>query len=379
MEFGGKMDKEKLRKIIERNNRVTLIQNCIKVGICVVVALLIVTVGWKAAKPFVKSTGVPVNDDPITMLQVQAGTNNLEDGSGDVAKSALAEGMKITSDAPGWQVDSKGWWYAADSQSCYINGWLTIEDQKYHFGSDGYMDTGWTAIGGEGYYFDQNGIYEPDRDKSKVIAMTFDDGPGPYTNTLLDILEQNDSRATFFMQGINVERYGADTIPRMVKQGNMLGNHSYDHPNLKANGQEVAQQQFDQTDQLIAQYNNGVGAEVIRFPFGEYTKELAAATGRSCWFWNVDTLDWKTKDVNSNISAVLDNAGGGDIILMHDIHEATVTACQTIIPELKNRGFELVTVKELAASRGYEVEPGVTYFGFTDDNLEKDSVTDKNR
>lgn len=373
------MDKEKLRKIIERNNRVTLIQNCIKVGICVVVALLIVTVGWKAAKPFVKSTGVPVNDDPITMLQVQAGTNNLEDGSGDVAKSALAEGMKITSDAPGWQVDSKGWWYAADSQSCYINGWLTIEDQKYHFGSDGYMDTGWTAIGGEGYYFDQNGIYEPDRDKSKVIAMTFDDGPGPYTNTLLDILEQNDSRATFFMQGINVERYGADTIPRMVKQGNMLGNHSYDHPNLKANGQEVAQQQFDQTDQLIAQYNNGVGAEVIRFPFGEYTKELAAATGRSCWFWNVDTLDWKTKDVNSNISAVLDNAGGGDIILMHDIHEATVTACQTIIPELKNRGFELVTVKELAASRGYEVEPGVTYFGFTDDNLEKDSVTDKNR
>lgn len=379
MKFGDNMDKEKLRKIIERNRRVTMIQNCIKVGICVVVALLIVTVGWKAAKPFVNKTGVPINEDPITMLQVQAGTNNLEDGSGDVAKNALSEGMKITSDAPGWQVDSKGWWYAADGQSYYTNGWLTIEDQQYHFGKDGYMDTGWTAIGGEGYYFDENGIYEPDRDKSKIIAMTFDDGPGPYTNTLLDVLEQNDSKATFFMQGINVERYGADTIPRMVKMGNMLGNHSYDHPNLKAKGQEVAQQQFDQTDQLIAQYNNGVGAEVIRFPFGEYTKELAEATGRSCWFWNVDTLDWKTKDVNSNISAVLDNAGGGDIILMHDIHEASVIACQTIIPELKNRGFDLVTVKELAASRGYEVEPGVTYFGFTDDNLAKDSVTDKNR
>lgn len=373
------MEKERLRKMIERNRRTKMIQNCIKVGICVVAALLIVTVGWQVAKPFVKKTGVPVVGDPVTLLQVQAGTNNLEDGSGDVMKSALAEGMRVTCEAPGWQVDGNGWWYAADNQSYYVNGWLTIEDQKYHFGKDGYMDTGWTAIGGEGYYFEENGIYNPDKDKSKVIALTFDDGPGPYTNTLLDILEQNDSKATFFMQGINVERYGADTIPRMVKLGCTLGNHSYDHPNLKNLGLEGAQQQFGQTDDLIAQYNNGVGAEVIRFPFGEYTKELADATGRSCWFWNVDTLDWKTKDVNSNISAVLDSAEGGDIILMHDIHETTVTSCQTIIPELKNQGYDLVTVKELAASRGYDDVPGTTYFGFTEKNLENNTVTDENR
>lgn len=373
------MDKERLRKIVERNRRVTLIQNCIKVGICVVVTLIIVTVGWKAAEPFVKRTGVPVAGSPMPLIQVQAGTNNLEDGSGDAAKQPIAEGLRITSDTPGWQVNEHGWWYAADAQSMYRNGWLTIDEQKYHFGSDGYMDTGWTAIGGDGYYFNDNGTYDPGRDKEKVIAMTFDDGPGPYTNTLLDVLEQNDAKATFFMQGINVERYGADTIPRMVQLGCMLGNHSYNHPNLKAAGAEVAQQQFDQTDQLIAQYNNGTGAEAIRFPFGEYTKELAEATGRSCWFWNLDTRDWETKNVDSDIAAVLDHAGGGDIILMHDIHEASVTACQTIIPELKNRGFELVTVKELAASRGYETEPGVTYFGFTDKNLENDTATDKNR
>ena len=126
-------------------------------------------------------------------------------------------------------------------------------------------------------------------------------------------------------------------------------------------------------------YNNGVGAAVVRFPFGEYTRTLAANTGRSCWFWNVDTLDWKTKNVQSNISAVLDNAEGGQIVLMHDIHETTVTACQTIIPELKNRGFELVTVQELAASRGYEAEAGVTYYGFTDRNIENNTVTDRSR
>lgn len=373
------MEKEKLRKKVRRNRRVAMMQNCIKVGICVVTALLIVTLGWKIAKPFVKTTGINADAQGETLIQVQAGTNNVEDGSGDVAKAALAEGQKPTSAVPGWQVDDKGWWYAPDGQSCYANGWLTIDDKQYHFGKDGYMDTGWTAIGGEGYYFTDEGVYDAEKDKSKIVAMTFDDGPGPYTNTLLDVLEQNDAKATFFMQGINVERYGADTIPRMAALGCSIGNHSYNHPNLKKGGAEVAQQQFDQTDALIAQYNNGVGASVIRFPFGEYTKEIAANTGRSCWFWDVDTLDWKTKNVDSNISAVLDNIQGGQIILMHDIHEASVVACQTIIPELKKQGYELVTVQELAASRGYEPEAGVTYFGFTDKNLENDTVTDKNR
>ena len=374
------MKKEVLRKRVRRNRRVAFLQNCAKVSICVAVALLIVTVGWKAAKPFVKKTSVSTDAETgVTVLEVQAGTNNLEDGSGDAAKIALADGQRAASTVPGWQVDSKGWWYAADNQSCYANGWLTIEEQRYHFGSDGYMDTGWKAIGGEGYYFEEDGIYNAEKDKSKMIALTFDDGPGPYTNTLLDVLEQNGARATFFMQGINVERYGADTIPRMASLGCTIGNHSYDHPNLKAGGAEVAQQQFDQTDALIAQYNNGVGAAVVRFPFGEYTRTLPANTGRSCWFWNVDTLDWKTKNVQSNISAVLDNAEGGQIVLMHDIHETTVTACQTIIPELKNRGFELVTVQELAASRGYEAEAGVTYYGFTDRNIENNTVTDRSR
>lgn len=375
------MDRELLRKRVRRNRRITFIHNCVKISICVVVALVIVTLGWKAAKPFVKKADISASGDTPQMIQVQAGTNNAEDGSGDAAKMALPEGRKASAQVPGWQADGNGWWYAADGQSCYGNGWLTVDGQKYHFGRDGYMDTGWTAIGGKGYYFDDNGIHDPDKDNAKVVALTFDDGPSQYTNTLLDILEQNDAKATFFMQGVNVARYGADTIPRMVSLGCTLGNHSYDHVNLKSGGAEVAKQEFDQTDALIAQYNNGTGAAVIRFPYGEYTKELAADTGRSCWFWDIDTLDWKTKNVESNISAVLDNVAenGGNIILMHDIHEASVEACKTIIPELKNRGYELVTVEELAAAKGYEVEPGVTYFGFSQNDIDHGRVTDKDR
>lgn len=373
------MDKELLRKRIERNRRVTFIQNCIKIGVCVVAALIIITVGWKLLGPVIKTTGISEDAQTRQVIEVKAGTNVQADGSGDAAMEPIGETRQITAEVPGWQVDAGGWWYAADNENCFANGWLTIDGSQYHFGSDGYMDTGWTPIGGRGYYFQENGVYDPNRDKSKMIALTFDDGPGPYTNELIDLLEANGAKASFFLQGINVERYGADTIPRMAELGFYIGNHSYDHPNLKKLGVEGSQDQFNRTDDLIAQYNNGQKADGIRFPFGEFTKEEAQATGRACWFWDIDTLDWKTKDVNSNISAVLDHAEGGNIVLMHDIHQATVEACKTIIPELINRGYDLVTVEELAASRGYEAAAGVTYYGFTDTMVNNQHVTDEER
>ena len=80
--------------------------------------------------------------------------------------------------------------------------------------------------------------------------------------------------------------------------------------------------------------------------------------------WSVDTLDWETKNVQANISAVLDNVSPGDIILMHDIHETTVESCATIVPELMNRGYELVTVHTLAAANGVDLAAGETYYGF---------------
>ena len=172
--------------------------------------------------------------------------------------------MAVQYDTPGWQLNDRGWWYAADAATCYVNGWLELEGNQYHFDSNGYMDTGWTAIGGKGCYFDQNGVYDPNADSSMMIALTYDDGPSQYTSQLLDILQSNGVKATFMMLGSKVEQYGAETIPRMVQLGCTLGNHSYDHSNLREAGPEAAQQQFSQTDGLIAQYNNGVsGLPVI--------------------------------------------------------------------------------------------------------------------
>ena len=209
-----------------------------------------------------------------------------------------------------------------------------------------------------------------DRPGQKLAALTFDDGPGVYTSTLLDTLEQYGAQATFFMLGSNVEKYGADVIPRMaaigceIQNGCELGNHSYAHPNMKELSTDDGLAQFQMTDDLIAQYNNGQGATVIRFPYGNSTDELLASIGRPSIMWDVDTLDWQTKNVQANISAVLDSVSPGDIILMHDIHETTVESCATIVPELINRGYELVTIHTLAAANGVDLAAGETYYGF---------------
>ena len=197
-----------------------------------------------------------------------------------------------------------------------------------------------------------------------MVALTFDDGPDVYTGELLDTLEQYGAQATFFMLGSNVEKYGADTIPRMAALGCELGNHSYSHPNMKKLSVDDGLAQFQMTDDLIAQYNNGQGATVVRFPYGNSTDDLLAEIGRPSIMWDVDTLDWETKNVQANISAVLNNVSPGDIILMHDIHEATVESCATIVPELINRGYELVTIHTLAAANGVDLAAGETYYGF---------------
>ena len=118
---------------------------------------------------------------------------------------------------------------------------------------------------------------------------------------------------------------------------------------------------------------------MIRFPYGDYTKELSALTERPCIFWDVDSLDWDSMNAQAVVDKVSTSLDGGDIVLMHDVYESTVEACATLIPQLQSRGYELVNIQELAAANGYELEPGVTYFGFTTYEKEKGTVTDQGR
>ena len=195
-----------------------------------------------------------------------------------------------------------------------------------------------------------------------MIALTFDDGPGKYTSTLLDTLEQYGAHATFFMVGKNVPKY-PDEVKRMLEVGCELGNHSYDHAQLTKITPEEIQGQVNNTNGEI---ENAAGspATLLRPPFGAVDDNVKQNVGMPMILWSVDTLDWKTKDANATIENVLTNAEDGDIILMHDIHEQSVEAAIQLIPALQEKGYKLVTVSEMAKARGVKLENGEKYFGF---------------
>ena len=372
------MKRETLKQRRRRLRREKAIRSCTRIAVCVIAALALVTVGWRIAAPFLgdsygqAETGNDGQKGPIA--EVQAAEN--EDGSGNAGIAQLAETTEVPYEAPGWQYDNTGWWYAVSDTTYYQNGFAVIDDKTYHFDSSGYLSVGWTPIGGKGYYFDENGVYDPEKDHSMMIALTFDDGPGAHTGELLDTLKQYGAKATFFLQGVNIEQYGGEAIARMASEDHLIGNHSYDHPNMLKLSAEDAATQFQKADDLIAQYNNGSGASVVRFPYGNKSKELEAIAARPCFMWDVDTMDWESRNVQSNIQAVLNGVEPGQIILMHDTYQATVEACKTIIPELVSRGYELVTLDTLAAASGVELQNGVTYYGFSQADIDAGNVSD---
>ena len=370
------MKRETLKHRRRRLRREKLIRNCTRIAVCVIAALGLIALGWNLVAPHLgnraEQAGTQKQDGPI--VEVQAAET--EDGSGTAGIAQLAETTTVPYEVPGWQYDNTGWWYALSDSTYYQNGFAVIDDKTYHFDQSGYLSTGWTPIGGKGYYFDENGVYDKERNASMMIAMTFDDGPGNYTCDLLDVLKQYGAKATFFLQGVNIEQYGGEAVSRMSAEGHLIGNHSYDHPNMLKLSAEDAAAQFQRTDNLIAQYNNGVGAAVVRFPYGNKSKELEQIAARPCFMWDVDTLDWESKNVQSNIQAVLDGVEPGQIILMHDIYQSTVEACKTIIPELINRGYELVTLETLAAANGVDLQNGVTYYGFSAADFAAGNISD---
>lgn len=291
------------------------------------------------------------------------------DGSGRAGQERIPGSKPIRFETPGWQHDDSGWWYAGSDDLYYKNGWATIDGKKYHFDQDGNMDTGWKAIGGQGYYFDTTGVYQENADASKLIALTFDDGPGEMTSHLLDVLEQNGGKATFFILGEKLEKYGANTVPRMVELGFEIGNHSFDHPNMKKLSTEDALSQFNRAEELLKQLTDGKGSDAVRFPYGSYTAEQEAQVGKPSIYWDNDSLDWKGSPANILADRILKSVQGGEILLFHDIHKNTIEAMDILIPKLIEEGYQLVTVKELASSRGYELEAGYTYYGFNDKEM----------
>ncbi len=191
----------------------------------------------------------------------------------------------------------------------------------------------------------------------KMAALTYDDGPSQHTPIVLDVLEKYHSRATFFVVGDRVAAY-ASYVKRAHDLGCEIGNHTYSHAMLISIGVPSIQSQIAMTNQAVKNVT-GESPAVMRAPGGAYNGIVQSAVGMPLIQWSIDTLDWKTQSAPATYAAVLGSIRDGDVVLMHDLHGPTAQASQTIIPDLVNQGYQLVTVSELADCRGAMTNGGV--------------------
>lgn len=305
-----------------------------------------------------------------------------------------------------WTSSGSNWLFMVNGSP--YTGWLTDSDGKrYFFNKDGIMQTGWVDDGGKRYFMDLDGIMqtgfittegksyellsdgslkgysaketkkkseekkqtvspEPTEQKKaekntekKYVALTFDDGPSSFTDRLLDCLEKNKAKATFFMVGKEVE-YFSEEVKRMDKLGCELGNHTYSHADLTTLSPEEMSSEIGKVDQLLLDLT-GQGASVVRPPYGSVNSSVKTTVGTPMVLWTVDTLDWESQDPQKIADVVKAEVTNGSIILMHDIFSTSVDAAEIFIPQLKKEGYEFVTVHELAKINGLQLQPGNVY------------------
>ena len=200
-------------------------------------------------------------------------------------------------------------------------------------------------------------VVDPSR---PMVALTFDDGPQPSVgNRIMDCLAQYGGKATFFMVGERVGSYAAE-VQRMVAEGHEVANHSMNHKYFQKLGPAQIQAQVSQANDAI-EAACGVRPKLMRLPGGNVNNTVQANVNMPMIQWNIDTLDWKTKNADKTVQAVLSKVKDGDIVLMHELYSQSGDAAVRMIPELVNRGFQLVTVSEMAAAKGKNLEPGKLY------------------
>ena len=201
---------------------------------------------------------------------------------------------------------------------------------------------------------------DPDK---PMIALTFDDGPAVDNDSgdrILDVLEQNNAKATFFMLGCNAGNC-VENLKRKVDLKMEIGNHTWNHTHY---GNEV-------TAEDIRNGSNGIYEACGQFPTcfrspgGMTTNTILTecqAEGMAAYYWSIDTQDWSSRDADAVYHAVMDNVKDGDIVLMHEIYGSTADAVARMVPELIEQGYQLVTCHDLITLKGgSEPVPGTQY------------------
>lgn len=191
-----------------------------------------------------------------------------------------------------------------------------------------------------------------DCNKEKCVALTFDDGPGRYTERLLNQLKEANVPATFYLLGQNAPIY-PKTVQRMVREGHQLGNHTLSHKSLTTLSKTQVSHEVQDSAKKIKKVA-GTAPDTMRPPYGARNKDVDSRIDVPLVLWDVDTLDWQHRDPKKTVKIAMNEVSDGSIILMHDIHESSVKAVPNLIKKLKKKGYKLVTVNELFADKKFE-------------------------
>ena len=195
--------------------------------------------------------------------------------------------------------------------------------------------------------------------ESKLIALTFDDGPNYNTNKVLDVLEKYNVPATFFVLGSKIK--GNEYILKRVIEGNNeIGNHTFNHLLLTKYDEEKVLEEIESTSALIHEVI-GTYPTLLRTSYGSVNNKIKKVSNLPIIIWDIDTLDWKYHNSKRIAKRVINKASDGDIVLMHDVYSATANSLNIIIPELQSRGYTFVTVSELFYYKGIELKEGKVY------------------
>ncbi|MEG4227317.1 polysaccharide deacetylase family protein [Microcoleus sp. N9_B2] len=203
-------------------------------------------------------------------------------------------------------------------------------------------------------------VYKASISNSKVIALTFDDGPSPETLKILEVLQKHNAVATFFFLGRNLREY-PEIAKKVVQAGNAIGNHTWHHFYHNVT-EKTASNEIDYTGIHIYR-STGAKSLLFRPPGGRLNNgfaDYAKKKNHVVVMWSIDTKDFLQPPAAAITRTVLSQATSGAIVLLHDgggDRQQTVEAVSAIIPKLKQQGYRFVTIPQLLQMQAAQKQP----------------------
>jgi peptidoglycan/xylan/chitin deacetylase (PgdA/CDA1 family) len=183
---------------------------------------------------------------------------------------------------------------------------------------------------------------------NRYMALTFDDGPSKRTDEILEILDHNEVKATFFLLATETIKY-PKVVKEIAQKGHEIESHSYSHLRLtKTSGQQLLRECIESTE--LIERIAGVKIKYLRPPYGAYNKDLinfCSLYNLQLVTWNVDPRDWEKNKAEDIIEDIVKQVQQESVVILHDNKPATIQALPKIITLFKKQGYQFLTVEEL--------------------------------